>query len=146
MRKTIFALAILAVACKKKEETLMLPTPPVVTLEKECYVWTSGKDTIRLSFVRSENVTGELSYDFFEKDKSRGTLSGMFIGDTLFADYRFHSEGTVSVREIVFLRKGDSIVPGSGPIELRDGRESFSGLHQQLKFDSSQALGKVDCP
>ena len=143
----ILALVALSlVSCKKKEnqETVVAPTLPA-SPERECYAFVSGKDTIRLSLNLSPtNVTGELQYLFFEKDKSRGSVSGAFIGDTLFAEYNFQSEGTSSVRETVFLRKNNLMIPGYGEVEVKDGREVFKNPHK-LTFDDRSALAKTDC-
>lgn len=145
MRTQIAALLLLAlVGCKKREtEVVTAPAQPVLP-KKECYEFVSAKDTIRLSLNLSNNVTGELQYLFFEKDKSRGSLSGAFIGDTLYAEYNFKSEGTTSVREIVFVRKDDAMIPGYGDMEMKDGRELFKNP-RSLAFDEKSALTKVDC-
>lgn len=139
-------LALLAIGCKNKETEVTTPEAavPIAAPEKECYEFVSDQDTIRLSINLSNNVTGELQYLFHEKDKSRGTLSGAFIGDTLFADYNFQSEGKASVRETVFVRKGNWMIPGYGEVEVKDGREHFKSPHS-LTFDDKSALRRTDC-
>lgn len=65
-----------------------------------------GKDSIFLQLHIDNNiVNGDLEYKRFEKDRNKGTIKGMFRGDTLFADYTFMSEGVMSVREVMFLKK-----------------------------------------
>lgn len=137
---------VIAIGCKKNEEKPELPASLPQSPASECFMWTSGKDTIRLSYVPSDlNVTGKLDYQFYEKDQSSGTISGTFIGDTLFVDYKFKSEGMSSVREAAFLKKGDSLIPGTGAVEFKDNREQIVNPHT-LTFDPKGALLKTSCP
>ncbi|HEY0091635.1 MAG TPA: hypothetical protein VGB43_04030, partial [Flavobacterium sp.] len=124
--KTLTSALLIAVlfACNKKSETSETETgsvpaeaaaPPVEIAGKECYQLASKMDTMKLSLIQNaNNVNGELQIKLNEKDMNSGTVSGIFIGDTLFADYTFKSEGTTSVREIVFVKKGDALIQGSG--------------------------------
>lgn len=71
--------------------------------EHSCYIYTSSKDTVNLYLQIVGNcITGDLSYNYFEKDKNVGTLTGFMKRDTLFAEYKFISEGNESVREVFF--------------------------------------------
>lgn len=80
-----------------------------------CYAYIGNKDSVLLHvYVKDKMVTGELSYNFYEKDKNTGTIEGGMKGDTLIADYSFVSEGVSSVREVVFLKKGNQLVEGHG--------------------------------
>jgi hypothetical protein len=57
-----------------------------------CYESINNKDTVLLSlFSESEVITGSLIYNYYEKDKNKGTLIGKMYGDTLFANYIFMS-------------------------------------------------------
>lgn len=83
-----------------------------------CYSHVDSKDTVKISLTVSENsVTGDLSYNLFEKDRNVGKIKGTVFGDTLIAEYEFRSEGMMSVREVAFLRKGKSLVEGYGPTD-----------------------------
>ena len=146
--KRIAAISVLVIAigCKKNEEKLVLPAPVAQAPVAKCFVWTSGRDTIRLSYVPSDlNVTGQLAYLFYEKDQSSGTISGTFVGDTLFVDYKFKSEGMTSIRETAFLKRGDSLIPGIGAVAFKDNREQIVNPHT-LTFDPKGALLKTSCP
>ncbi len=90
------------------------------------------------------NVTGNLSYNFYEKDDNTGTLRGEMRGDTLLADYTFQSEGTESVRQVAFLKKGDGFVEGYGDAEDRAGKMVFKNT-AALDFGSGTAFTKVPC-
>jgi hypothetical protein len=116
------------------------PTP------ESCYRWVSGNDTILLS-VNAENavVNGRLAYRFYQKDKSNGTIKGAMIGDTLFVDYSFFSEGMFSRREVAFLREDDnSFTLGAGEISTEGNRNFFTdrkGIH----FNTGVKLKPADC-
>lgn len=91
-----------------------------------CYQYINNKDTVLLSISgEAVTVTGILSYNYYEKDKSSGDLQGNMYGDTLIADYTFQSEGTTSVREVAFLKKDSSFVEGYGDVEEKDGKMVF---------------------
>ena len=156
MKRSVLAIAvalIVMVSCKKEEtkEEVVMPTvqdempveEPAVT---ECFSAIIKKDTISLSLTVKDSSLekGELHYNFFEKDKNHGTLTGIFKGDTLFADYTFMSEGQSSVREVVFLKKGNIFIEGYGDVEEKDNKTVFKDK-KKLFFDSKIVLSKTDC-
>lgn len=142
------------VSCKKEEEKQVETIPDasekIVVEEQvsdECYSGSIKKDTILMNLtIKGNEVTnGKLSYKFYEKDKSEGTLVGELKGDTLIADYTFMSEGVSSVREVAFLKKGDSYIEGFGDVvDDNKGKVTFKDK-KQLKFDGNVVLLKVDC-
>ncbi|SRX55223.1 hypothetical protein [Aequorivita sp. CIP111184] len=88
------------------------------TPDVACYRYTSERDTVLLQMEKMDDeVVGTLSYNYFEKDNNNGTFEGKMIGDTLFANYTFGSEETISVRELMFIKKGNNIVEGFGEVE-----------------------------
>lgn len=148
----VLGMIISLAACNKKAEDTQVVTEPemekpeITAPAKDCYEYANGKDTIQLSFATTNgnNVSGDLKYAWFEKDSNKGTLSGMFKGDTLYADYTFQSEGTTSVRETVFLRKGDMLLEGFGDITEKGNKQVFKDK-KSVKFDEKMALKKVAC-
>jgi hypothetical protein len=140
------------VSCKKEKETEETPIAPeeiVVeeTVSEECYSTIIKKDTISMSLNVKGNLiaSGKLSYKFFEKDKNEGTLVGEIKGDTLFAEYTFMSEGVSSIREVAFLKKGNTYVEGYGDVvDDNKGKVTFKDA-KQLKFEGNIVLSKVDC-
>ena len=120
-----------------------LKEQPAVTSTKECYRWISNKDTVDIRFVRTaDNVRGTLRYMWFEKDKSNGTINGVFKRDTLRADFKFQSEGLESVREVVFVRKENQLIQGNGEMEEKKGKMVFIG---KLDFNNSITMKKIEC-
>jgi len=153
MKKKILILGIAFAAfasCKKEEKQVVtekeMEQPEISVSSKDCYLYVKGKDTVRLTLVTAngDNVAGDLTYSFYEKDKNAGTVSGMFKGDTLYADYNFQSEGMASVRETAFIKKGNTLVEGFGEITEKDNKQVFKD-RKSLKFDGRVVLNKVDC-
>lgn len=111
----------------------------------QCYAYVSARDTIRLKLVPSgDSLTGELVYKLAEKDQNTGTLRGQMRGDTLLAQYTFQSEGTESVREVAFLKQGNTLLEGFGPVAEQQGRLVFSD-RSRLTFTSTLPLTSTDC-
>ena len=157
MKKVIvlgFVFLSVLVSCKKeieKEvETIPDASEKVVVEEPvfdECYIGSIKKDSILMNLtIKGNEVTkGKLSYKFYEKDKNEGTLVGELRGDTLIADYTFMSEGVSSVRQVAFLKKGNTYVEGYGDVvDDNKGKVIFKDI-KQLKFEGKTELAKVDC-
>ena len=67
---------------------------------KTCYQYTKDSSTIKLNVIINQNmVTGNLLYDYHQKDRSTGKITGELKADILFADYIFISEDVESVRD-----------------------------------------------
>ena len=110
-----------------------------------CYRFVSKRDTILLQMEKMNNeIAGTLSYNYFEKDKNEGTFEGKMVGDTLFASYTFGSEGSVSVREVMFVKNGNMLVEGFGDVEEVDGKMKFK---DNVKYSLNEAmpLEEIDC-
>lgn len=65
-------------------------------------------------------------------------------GDTLLAAYTFQSEGTESVREVAFVRRGPAFVEGYGNIVEHNGQMVFE-RPLALQFDAKNVLAPVAC-
>jgi hypothetical protein len=110
-----------------------------------CYAGAVGADSIRLTVTHmGPAVKGELAYRPAEKDRSRGTLSGMMHGDTLLAHYTFQSEGTESVRQVAFLLRGDSALEGYGNMTERQNRQVFKDV-RALHFGAGYRAVRTAC-
>ena len=148
----LLATLALAAACTPEKTEQTETNHETVAMEvaetaesSTCYAAILGRDSLLLRVERmSDDVTGDLSYNFYEKDDNKGTLVGQMHGDTLLADYTFQSEGTESVRQVAFLKKGDGFVEGYGDAEDRDGKMVFKNT-STLDFNSGTAFKKVLC-
>ena len=150
--RQIFALPVIVLLVSACNSNSTEPAiTPVAAEEKKiapehsCYVYTSAKDTVNLHLQISGNiVTGDLAYNYFEKDKNTGTIQGSIKGDTLYAEYKFMSEGVESTREVVFLKKENDFVEGYGEAEEKNGKMIFKNT-RSLNFNNNLILKKVAC-
>jgi len=110
-----------------------------------CYQYIKNRDTATLSVKAAGNqVSGSLGYNLYEKDKNSGTFTGLVKGDTMIADYTFHSEGKISVRQIALLKQGDKLIEGFGDVQEIKGNMKFKDI-SKLKFNNSIVFSKIDC-
>ena len=91
---------------------------PENTPSYQCYGSYTDTDSVflKLTFLGDE-VSGDLTYKLFEKDKNQGTIQGVMRGDTILATYQFTSEGRTSTREVAFLKKDNELVEGFAPMD-----------------------------
>lgn len=123
---------------KGPENTTMMPV-------SSCYASTSNGDSVQMKVdVFEKVVTGTLQYNWKEKDDNKGEYEGVMKGDTLFADYRFMSEGKESTRQVAFLIKDGTATEGYGDVEEKDGKTVFKNP-SALQFGKDIVLSKTQC-
>ncbi len=71
-------------------------------------------------------------------------VPGSMKGDTLFAAYTFMSEGTESIREVVFLKTANDFVEGYGDVEEKNDKMIFKNK-SGLNFNNNLILKNVAC-
>ncbi|WP_347053053.1 hypothetical protein [Flavobacterium olei] len=151
---TAVGLALLT-SCKKEvtttEPVQITPSSPkeaeiVEPSGNQCYSLSTDDTTIELSFnVNShQEVNGKLSYNIRGKDKNDGIINGNMVGDTLIAEYVFMSEGTSSMRQVVFLQREGLLIEGYGDVVQANDKVVFKD-RKKLKFDQKNTLTKIDC-
>lgn len=112
----------------------------------QCFKSIKGSDTVYLKLERFPNVvTGNLVYNFHEKDDNTGSIDGVLKGDTLIADYTFMSEGQQSVRQVAFIIKDSMVTEGYGEMIEENGKMIFKNT-TALSFNNSIQLKAVPCP
>jgi hypothetical protein len=110
-----------------------------------CYGYTNKKDSVFLTAtIGDSSVTGNLSYNFYEKDKNNGTINGKMKGDTLMADYTFMAEGMQSVRQVAFLLTDSTAKEGYGEMTEKNNKMIFTSP-AKIAFDKSFVLSKKEC-
>ena len=130
----------------KEEDKLDTKDTNNVSLNKACYQFIKDRDTISLTVQQmGKALSGDLSYRFYEKDKSSGKVSGKLIGDTLLMNYMFNAEGTSSIRQVAFLKKGNKLIEGYGDVEERNGSFVFKDIKGLNFNDDGTVLEKIDC-
>ena len=128
---------------KKQESTTQTEVKSAQT--EACYQHTKDSSTIKLNLKINDNiVTGDLLYDYYQKDRSAGKIKGELKSDTLFANYTFVSEGIESEREVVFLRTINGWVEGYGEIDDKDGKVMFKNK-SKITFDNNVLLTETTC-
>jgi hypothetical protein len=113
--------------------------------QTSCYAYLTTKDTARLLLRRKGNeVEGDLTYQWYEKDQNRGFLKGTVENDLIIAWYTFQAEGMMSVREEIFKMEGDKLLVATGDVDFRGDTAVFKN-RQQLSFSSGITFNKVEC-
>ena len=120
---------------------------PVNPFSEVCYMGIQGKDTIKMTLITKGDKLqyGKLSYNYFEKDYSEGTLVGAFKGDTLIGKYSFQSEGVMSVREVIFLKQGNNYIEGFGAVTEDDQKRVVFQDLKAVQFNDAIPLMSVPC-
>lgn len=94
--------------------------------EKICYANDTSKDSVILQLKKKgATATGTLVKKLFGKDVNKGKFYGLMKGDTLIADYSFFSESVLSVRQIVFLKRNNTLIVGYSEVEEKEGKMIF---------------------
>lgn len=142
-------LILLFASCKKSKEQ-----DPEISLDKitdqslnniECFRYSKNNDTIFISLTSNDSiVSGNLTYNLFEKDRNKGNFKGEWKGDSLFADYEFKSEGLLSTREIFFFKTDSGLVEGYGPVMDTLNKVVFRD-HSTLVLNQNILLKPVKC-
>jgi hypothetical protein len=111
-----------------------------------CYQMTLKRDTATLNLsLKDTTVTGTLRYDWHEKDHNNGTIKGVLRNDAIYADYIFESEGTTSVREVVFKIQDTVLLQGFGDLTEENGKIIFQH-RDSLQFQENHPFLKIMCP
>lgn len=110
-----------------------------------CYTYANNNDYVLMRITIIDNlVSGDLVYEYFEKDKNSGKINGAMKGDTLFAEYTFMSEGVTSIREVSFIKSGNEWREGYGEVSEQSGKVVFADK-KKIAFSSKIPLTKTDC-
>lgn len=136
-------------ACRQKTVELAGDTDPEEEMrsakEQNCYQYIKGRDTATITLnTNGKKASGDLAYSWFEKDINTGTIDGELHGDTIIANYNFTSEGKQSMRQVVFLQKGDKLIEGVGEIKI-DGKNTLYQDLSMLSFEGTIVMSKVPC-
>ncbi|MBU0696136.1 MAG: hypothetical protein KKE39_06370 [Bacteroidetes bacterium] len=108
-----------------KDSLLINTTTDSFTLNEnvQCYTASLKNDSAFLSLKSTDGkIEGKLWNKFYEKDNSKGTLSGTIENDTLKLNYTFNAEGSTSERPIKLLIKGDKIYEVYGNEVAEEGK------------------------
>lgn len=150
MKKSIICTAlslIILIACNNqtKNNTASQNATKLNEPTTNCYTYLKDSNQVSLKITVVENkVKGNLTYNYFQKDKNTGNIEGEMRGDTLFADYNFKSEGVKSVRKVAFFKMGNNLFEGYGEVLEKNGKMVFKNP-ATLNFENKMPLIKTDC-
>ena len=107
-----------------------------------CYSYVNKNDTVLLKTTTiNSTVTGILTYNYYQKDKNKGTIQGQMKGELLLADYTFFSEGVQSVRQVAFKKNWNTFIEGYGESEEKEGKMVFK-TNAKLNFSENMILNE----
>lgn len=105
-------------------------------INQKCFMAVSNADSAFLSFGEKNNrIVGTLKFNFETKDDTEGTISGEFIGDTLFTEYAYQYKGVKYSNPQVFLKRDNKLIQGHGKMRTTLGRTYFEN-HADIVFDA----------
>ncbi|MCY1524038.1 hypothetical protein D9M68_589560 [compost metagenome] len=129
----------------KSDKNITTEAQKAMIPQSNCFASLSDKDSIWLKVEVFPNVvTGVLKYKISEKDKNEGTLEGKLVGNKLFADYTFISEGIKSVREVAFLIDENTAIEGFGEMEEKNGKFVFKNK-SNIDFSKGIKFNRINC-
>ena len=112
-----------------------------------CYTAVLQKDTANLVIQHeqgAESVSGDLVLNNFEKDNNKGTLNAKIKGNLIVGFYKYFSEGSESVRQVVFKVEGDTLLEGYGNL-MESGDTTFFKNIEELNYLTEKPYIKRDC-
>lgn len=111
-----------------------------------CYVGNVRQDTVFLSLTQEgTQVSGQLMYQFYERDQNSGSVQGEVLGDSLLLlDYTFMSEGMESNRQVAFLHRDGKLIEGTGALKEQEGGFEFEDI-AHLNFGDAFQLNSTEC-
>lgn len=145
----ILILAVLLASCNTQVKQTESGTSAFADSENtsgtNCYLYAGLTDMVSLKMTHTgDTVTGNLVYNFKEKDKNTGTINGRMKGNILIAEYTFLSEGIQSCRQIAFKLDGDNLIEGYGESYSHNDKVLFRNT-DSLTFNNSMKLVEISC-
>lgn len=153
MKRLLLISAVFFAACNSQTETKSENTADTLKNSVEtsaksidgCYTSILKQDTATLKINENGSaVSGDLTYNRFEKDSNKGIFKGEIKDSLIIGDYTFQSEGKSSVRQVVFKISGANLIEGYGDINMNGDTASFKNI-SQLNYQNDQPFIKTDC-
>lgn len=142
----LLCFSCLMLCCKadvKNNDTTKAPEQ--LTRTVNCYEYINKKDTVSMkTYTQGDSIYGTLSYNFFEKDKNTGEITGKMVQEIMVLDYTFNSEGMTSVRQVAFKKNGKFLTEGYGESFEKDGKMVFKNIFT-LDFTGKTILQEINC-
>jgi hypothetical protein len=123
----IFTAFLFAVtSCKNETPThvpaaapvVVAPTPVAPVPSTTCYLNVLNKDTTVIQLtIDGKNVTGFMTWQPYQKDGARGSLTGLIDSNVVTADFLYMIEGSIQIEEIMLQMQPDYLMKANNPIE-----------------------------
>jgi len=128
-----------------KETTTDPGTEKSVSVVDGCYMKITGRDTVILMLEQiGDELTGKMLFDNYQKDGSRGSVSGKVEGEIVKIWYDFFAEGIHSVMEINFKNENEKLVRGIGDIDVK-GDTAYYKDPAGIGYSESETFTKTGC-
>lgn len=128
-----------------QDSAIITKTAGVDTAVSGCFSQVVRNDTALLEVENNKgNVTGVLTYNYYQKDRNDGTLQGEQTGDIIKGWYLFKSEGVMSVRQVSWKINGNELWPAVGDVTEKNDTTVFA-QPGKLRYDSANAFRKIPC-
>jgi hypothetical protein len=153
MKRLLIISVVFFVACNSQTETKSENTADTLNNSVEtsapsingCYMSILKQDTATLRINENAGlISGDLTYNRFEKDRNKGTFKGEIKDSLIIGDYTFQSEGNSSVRQVVFKISGANLIEGYGDINMNGDTATFKNI-SRLNYQNDQPFIKTDC-
>lgn len=104
---------------------------------KGCYFTEANQDLFIMDITYHDNttVTANIGLKPAAKDAATGAFVGTYENGILHGVFTYESDGKSLDRELYFKRSSDSFLPGTGPVELVDGKFERFQRPLQLNWD-----------
>ena len=93
---------------------------------------------------QQDSITGSLIYNRHDKDDNKGVVHLWRTDNRAEGWYTFQSEGTTSVRQVVFKITDNTFAEGYGDIKMNNDTAVFKYPHA-LNFEEKHSFNKVNC-
>ncbi len=111
-----------------------------------CYMKVTGRDTLFLQLQQSgQNISGSMYFDNYEKDSSKGTVTGKMENGKLILWYSFDAEGMHSYSQQVLQPVEDGLILGNSDVRASNDTTYIKDL-SAVQFPASNKLSRVACP
>lgn len=150
----VFSIILMAFSCKDDNKTKTDSAPnEVIEVEKPkqakeasvkagCYMYSEGENKVVMKIIETQpRVKGTLDISYAEKDANSGSFIGEVVGDKLFIDYTYKSEGSESQREMAYLIKDEKLIEGYSDM-VDNGTFKDKSV---IKYSSTMPLTFTDC-
>lgn len=132
-------------AIRNPPDSVTANSQAIIKLIPGCYQMIIDKDSAFMNLaVADKKVSGTLQYKRFAKDSNVGNFEGLIENNKISGWYKFHSEGMISVRQVVFKISGSGISEGYGDSGLRNDTAYFK-YPQALNFEEDHFYKHVPC-